>query len=120
MARSWEKQPSEGDKGVESIHRDLQTAEEKLMEKLENCDSNLVWFGKKYRNQLEKLLEEFEEILQKTMEWVENYDDFKDLRGKIEHIFSIAIFRLILRIDHALLLPNLMEDVVGTTSLLRK
>ncbi|KXA89434.1 hypothetical protein AKJ57_05320 [candidate division MSBL1 archaeon SCGC-AAA259A05] len=64
--------------------------EEKLMEKLENCDSNLVWFGKKYRNQLEELLEEFEEILQKTMKWVKNYDDFKDLRGKIEHIFKAA------------------------------
>ncbi|KXA94684.1 hypothetical protein AKJ37_07390 [candidate division MSBL1 archaeon SCGC-AAA259I09] len=50
---------------------------EKLMEKLENCDLNLVWFGKKYRPQLEDLLEEFEEILQKSMERVGKYDDFK-------------------------------------------
>ncbi|KXA92939.1 hypothetical protein AKJ66_03130 [candidate division MSBL1 archaeon SCGC-AAA259E22] len=63
---------------------------EKLMKKLENCPSNLVWFGKKYRTQLEELLDEFREILQKTMKWVENYDDFKDLRGKIEHIFKAA------------------------------
>ncbi|KXB07491.1 hypothetical protein AKJ52_00065 [candidate division MSBL1 archaeon SCGC-AAA382C18] len=61
---------------------------EKLIEKLENCPSYLVWFGKRYRTQLEELLDEFREILQKTMKWVENYDDFKDLRGQIEHIFK--------------------------------
>ncbi|KXA98012.1 hypothetical protein AKJ39_02625 [candidate division MSBL1 archaeon SCGC-AAA259J03] len=52
---------------------------------------------------MEELLDEFREILQKTMKWVENYDDFKDMGGQIEHIFKAA--KMIFGMDNVLHAP---------------
>lgn len=64
--------------------------EERTVEKIQNCDSNLVWFGDKYQHQLSELLEEFQEIIELTSEGVQNYDDFMGFRSKIELVFKMA------------------------------
>ncbi|KXA89637.1 hypothetical protein AKJ62_02665 [candidate division MSBL1 archaeon SCGC-AAA259D14] len=64
--------------------------EEKTLEKIEKCASNLTWFGKRYQSQLKDLLGEFEEILETTIDRVKECDGYAGLRSEIEHIFKTA------------------------------
>lgn len=63
---------------------------EELRRRLENLPPNVMWFGIKGSNTVDKLLEEFEEIIQSTIEKVMNYNNYKKTRSKIELIFKIA------------------------------
>ena len=63
---------------------------DKLLKKIKELPTSLLWWDQRYAGMLDKLLEEFHEIISLTVSYVEKYDDFKNKRGEIELIFKMA------------------------------
>ena len=65
--------------------------EDKIEERLKNLPPNLSWFNSSYNKQLSTLLDEFKEIISRSVEMTKNYKDCAAaLRSRIEILFKIA------------------------------
>jgi len=65
--------------------------ENKVEEKLKNLSPNLLWFDPRRNEELSVLLDEFKEIITKSIEGINNYKNYAaKLRSKIEILFKIA------------------------------
>ena len=64
--------------------------EEKLKSMIENHPANLFWFDSRYNKILSSLLEDFEYIIKKTIEGIESYEEFAEIRSRVEQFFKVA------------------------------
>jgi hypothetical protein len=65
--------------------------ENKVEEKLKNLSPNLMWFDQRRNEELSVLLEEFKEMIAKSIEEIKNYKNYAAvLRSRIEILFKIA------------------------------
>jgi len=61
-----------------------------LLKKIKKLPVSLLWYDQRYNAIFEKLLEEFHEIIDLTVSYIERYDDFKKKRSEIKILFKIA------------------------------
>jgi len=63
---------------------------EKLKRRIENYPANLFWFDSRYNKILSALLEDFEYIIKTTVESINSYEEFAEVRNRIELFFKVA------------------------------
>ena len=56
---------------------------EKLKRRIESCPANLFWFDNRLTI-LSSLLEDFSYVIKKTIEGIERYEEFAEIRSRIE------------------------------------
>ncbi|AGK61376.1 hypothetical protein Asulf_01385 [Archaeoglobus sulfaticallidus PM70-1] len=61
---------------------------EELKRMVEGILTNVRWFDSRYNRILSSLLEDFEYIIKKTVEGIDRYEEFAEMRSKIELIFK--------------------------------
>jgi hypothetical protein len=64
--------------------------EEKLKKRIESYPANLFWFDSRYNKILDDLLEDFSYVIKKTVEGVDRYEEFAEMRSRIELFFKVA------------------------------
>ena len=63
---------------------------EELKRMVERTLPNVRWFDSRYNRILSTLLEDFEYIIKKTVEGIERYEEFAEIRSRIELFFKVA------------------------------
>ena len=63
---------------------------EELKKMVERTLPNVRWFDSRYNKILSCLLEDFEYIIKKTIEGIERYEEFAEIRSRIELFFKVA------------------------------
>jgi len=63
---------------------------EELKKMVERTLPNVRWFDSRYNKILSALLEDFEYVIKKTIEAIDRYEEFAELRSKIELFFKVA------------------------------
>ncbi len=63
---------------------------EKLKKRVEKALPNVIWFDSRYNKILSSLLEDFSYVIKKTLEGIERYEEFAELRSRIELFFKVA------------------------------
>ena len=63
---------------------------EKLKKRIESYPANLFWFDNRYNKILSDLLEDFSYVIKKTVEGIDRYEEFAELRSRIELFFKVA------------------------------
>ena len=63
---------------------------EKLKKRIEDHPANLFWFDSRYNKILSALLEDFSYLIKKTTEGIERYEEFAEIRSRIELFFKVA------------------------------
>jgi len=66
------------------------TDREELKKMVERTLPNVRWFDSRYNKILSTLLEDFEYIIKKTMEAIDRYEEFAEIRSRIELFFKVA------------------------------
>lgn len=64
---------------------------EKLKKRIENYPANLFWFDSRYNKILSTLLEDFEYIIKTTVESINSYEEFAEVRSKIELFYRLKL-----------------------------
>ena len=64
--------------------------EEKLKNRIESYPANLFWFDSRYNKILSDLLEDFSYVIKKTVEGIDRYKEFAEVRSRIEIFFKVA------------------------------
>jgi len=63
---------------------------EELKKMVEGILPNVRWFDSRYNRILSTLLEDFEYIIKKTVEGIDRYEEFAEIRSRIELFFKVA------------------------------
>jgi len=72
----------------------------KLKKRIENHPANLFWFDSRYNKNLSSLLKDFSYAIKKTVEGIDRYEEFAEIRSRIESFFKIAKTILGLKDSH--------------------
>ena len=63
---------------------------EELKRMVERTLPNVRWFDSRYNRILSGLLEDFSYVIKKTIEGIERYEEFAEIRSRIELFFKVA------------------------------
>jgi len=63
---------------------------EELKRMVESTLPNVRWFDSRYNKILSALLEDFEYVIKKTVEGIDRYEEFAEIRSRIELFFKVA------------------------------
>jgi|GEM_PF-766218 len=63
---------------------------EELKRMVERTLPNIRWFDSRYNKILSALLEDFSYVIKKTIEGIERYEEFAEIRSRIELFFKVA------------------------------
>ena len=63
---------------------------EELKRMVERTLPNIRWFDSRYSRILSALLEDFSYVIKKTIEGIERYEEFAEIRSRIELFFKVA------------------------------
>jgi len=61
-----------------------------VKKRIEDHPANLFWFDSRYNKILSALLEDFSYVIKKTIEGIERYEEFAEVRSRIELFFKVA------------------------------
>ena len=63
---------------------------EKLKKRIENHPANLFWLDSRYNKNLSSLLEDFSYVIKQTVEGIDRYEEFAEIRSRIESFFKVT------------------------------